>query len=409
MPRVVGVTETPIVVSGEGRAIPGAGASGTSQLRFELRLDDFVVLGAGSPIGAAYRDVSTVAVDQGRVLLAIGGTRLIAERLGAGLGTLVGTLRDRRARQLLSDRFIEVPDADSIDLVEYRADSEQGVAQLAYHPWGVALLPLDERLPWRLLRRADIAAVSAEPLKGRLKVDVTPRPGAPDARPIELLGLGLAVERERARLAGLRERALADAAAIVDRLTPGTPADVRNGAGRLLVDGRPVTPAELGAAWPDVEGAVLSDPTYARSYEQLVERAGGATQPSGRWISLAPRVPGKPDEHMCWFFVALPRDLVAFELVSGGSHATYLFRAGGDLAATVYDVSESLIDSRFLREPIYLPEQELADPERQRYRFAIAALPSLRAARARFAGRLIHVDDASWSRALDEAINTRGA
>ena len=37
-------------------------------------------------------------------------------------------------------------------LVEYRAAEEHGVAQIAYHPWGVALLPVDERRPWRLVQ-----------------------------------------------------------------------------------------------------------------------------------------------------------------------------------------------------------------------------------------------------------------
>ncbi len=112
---------------------------------------------------------------------------------------------------------------------------------------------------------------------------------------------------------------------------------------------------------------------------------------------------------MAWFFVALPQNLLAFELVSEGSHATYLFRAGDSLDAAVFDVSESLIDSRFLREPIYMTDADLAAPDNVRYRFAIAALPSLRAARARFVRRLIHTDDESWTASLDEAIKMGGA
>jgi hypothetical protein len=112
---------------------------------------------------------------------------------------------------------------------------------------------------------------------------------------------------------------------------------------------------------------------------------------------------------MAWFFVTLPGDVVAFELVSEGSHATYLFRAAGNPAAAVFDVSESLIDTRFLREPIYMTDAELGAAENQRYRFAIAALPSLRAARGRFVKRLIHTDAESWAASLDEAIKSEGA
>jgi hypothetical protein len=121
---------------------------------------------------------------------------------------------------------------------------------------------------------------------------------------------------------------------------------------------------------------------------------------------------------MSWFLVGLPGNLVAFELVSGGAHATYLYRvlpradyAGQDPAAltapltqAVFDVSECLIDTRFLREPIYLTQEQLTDPRFTRYRFAIAALPTLQAARWRFVGRLIHQDDATWNAALEDAI-----
>ena len=75
----------------------------------------------------------------------------------------------------------------------------------------------------------------------------------------------------------------------------------------------------------------------------------------------------------------------------------------------MFDISESLIDTRFLREPIYMTDTELSAPDNQRYRFAISALPSLRAARDRFAKRLIHTDAESWAKSLDKAITTEGA
>jgi hypothetical protein len=396
--NVVGVSDAPILVSGEGKVLPAQGTS--AAVRFELRPADFTVSSASRQLTANYRDVATIVVDQGRVLLDIGGTKLLAERLGDRLGTLVGTLRERRARQLLTDRLIDLPTADGIPLVEYESDGEHGVAQLAYYPWGVALIPVDERRPWRLVRRADIAAATADKGRGRVRVELTRRPSATDVRPIELLGLGLDAEREGARMARLRQGAFDDATAIIAQLVPNATSGDRDRTAALLVDGRPATADEIGGAWTALEPAVLAEPTYAATYAALRDRSRGG----GTWISLAPTKPNDPTAHMAWFFVSLPKDLVAFEMVSEGSHATYLFRANGDPAATVYDVSESLIDTRFLREPIYMTDQDLAAPDNQRYRFAIAALPSLRAARGRFVRRLIHADDESWATALDESI-----
>ena len=131
--------------------------------------------------------------------------------------------------------------------------------------------------------------------------------------------------------------------------------------------------------------------------------------------------PGNPDDARVWFLVGLPGNLVALELVSAGAHATYLFRVTpraafdartadpAHLAAAVREISEALVDSRFLREPMALPDDRLAEPRYLHYRLAIAALPSLAAARARFVARLVHADPASWAAALDDLIRWHGS
>ena len=67
------------------------------------------------------------------------------------------------------------------------------------------------------------------------------------------------------------------------------------------------------------------------------------------------------------------------------------------------------MDARFLREPIALPDDQLATPKGIRYRLALRALPSLAAARAAFVARLVHRDEASWTAALDDLISWHGA
>jgi hypothetical protein len=115
----------PVAITGEGRDLAAAGAA--RPVRVELDEAGFsLTLDGSAPIRAGYRDLATIAVDQGRVLLVVGEgrERLLIERLGAALGTLVGELRARRARQQLADRFIDVPPDDAIELVEYRAIDE---------------------------------------------------------------------------------------------------------------------------------------------------------------------------------------------------------------------------------------------------------------------------------------------
>jgi hypothetical protein len=378
-----------------------------------------VATGGEAPWEAAYRDVATVVVDDNAVLVQLGtgdgAERWILERCGSGQGALARGLRDGRLRQWLTDGLVMIADDEPVELVEVAglADgSPAGVGQLLYHRRGVALAPLDERLPRRRIRRADIGAVTATPESGSLRIEA---PGGM----VEFLRLGQATTSHAARWTTLRDSAMTDTSAIVTALLPDAPFEVRRRLTSVLREGHPADAASLGEGWEELERAVLTEPTFADSYWALVARAGGPA--ARRWLALAPEDPGAPDRPRIWFLVGLPGNLVAMELVSEGAHATYLFRVApratfeagaADPAAleeAVRDVSEALLDGRFLREPMALPEARLAEAPYLRYRLALRALPSLAAARSRFVARLVHRDPASWAAALDDLIAWHGA
>jgi hypothetical protein len=380
--------------------------------------------GGGAPIVAGYRDVAAVSVDGGTVTLDLGdasGTeRWILERFGAMTGRLARGLRDGRLRQRLADGLVQVdPDAE-IDLVEYEAPGEAGIAQLVYHDRGVVLAPLDERLPWRRVRRRDIGSVAVEPAVGGVAVggvgrSLPPVAGGPSVR---LLRLGAIAAVHHDRWTALRDGAAADAAAIVGGIVPDAPYGLRSAASRLLLDGRPIAAEAFGAGWSVLEAATLAVPPFDESYRVLRAIGGGDAAP--RWLAAAPEQAGSPQAPKVWFFVGLPGNLVAMELVSEGAHATYVFRVvprsawtgalpPGALEGAVEDVSEALVDARFLREPVALPAAQLAAPAALRYRLALAALPSLAAARARFVARLVHRDAASWEAAVRDLVAWHGS
>jgi hypothetical protein len=296
----------------------------------------------------------------------------------------------------------------------------------------VALVPLDERLPRFRNRRSDIGTVTSDRGTGRIRIEGA---GGPLGRgrvasgeagqaevvldAIELSGLGEMEESHRQRWTSLRDSAAADIAAILAARLADASFEIRRQAAAILREGWPADATMLGDAAAVVEASVLTDTVFAESYRTLVARAGGRAAP--RWIALAPNRPGSPDDARTWFLVGLPGNLVALELVSGGAHATYLFRVAprstfderrvdpAYLTAAVREISEALVDARFLREPMALPRDRLAEPRYLRYRLALAALPSLAAARARFVARIVHADPMSWAAALDDLIRWHGA
>ena len=400
-----------VALEGRGRLLPG-GTDAPARVTFG---DDACTLALGAETRIVpYRDVATIVVSQGATLLVLGtgpgAERFVLDRFGQAQGQLVRELRDRRFREQLADALIQASD-DPFDLVEYEAGDEHGVAQVAYHPWGVVLAPLDERLAWIRLRRGALASVEVDEANGRVTVTATGEPAR--ASRVVLPGLGERARLHGDRLMGLRRAAQEDAGRLIGALVPDAEYGVRQEAARILVDGRPARPADLPTAWPEVEAGVLVEPTFAASYQALRSKAGALAEL--RAIALAPASPGA-DEAKTWFFVPLPGNLVALELVSEGAHATYCFRvqpragyAGGPtsavaLADAVRDVSEALVDARFLREPMAIPDDVLRQPAYLRYRLALRVLPSLATARARFVARIVHRDEASWNVALDDLI-----
>lgn len=406
---------------GEARRSDGVAAPATVTLAPE---GFSIVMSGVPPVVAGYRDAIAVTVDAGSVRVRLGAgpgaETWLLERFGTQTGALARGLREGRLRQRLTDGLVELDAEAEVDLVEYEAPGEAGVGQLVYHDRGVVLAPVDERHAWKRVRRADIGAVTAEPATGGLRVESSGRSlvvGTGTAPALRLLRMGAVSTKHAQRWSALRDGTAADAAAIVGGLIPEASYAARATASALLLDGRPASPSMLGEAWAPLEQAVLGVPPFDESYRILRETGGGEAAP--RWLAAAPERPGAPETPKIWFFVGLPGNLVAMELVSEGAHATYLFRVvarasfggslpAGALDAAVADVSEALIDARFLREPIALPAVRLVEPAALRYRLALAALPSLAATRARFVARLVHRDADSWTAALRDVVTWHG-
>jgi hypothetical protein len=270
---------------------------------------------------------------------------------------------------------------------------------------------VDERATWIHYRRASISKVT---VTSPGEVTVEGEPGT-----LTLRGLGQAATRLHDTLEKLRDGAFDDAAAFVEQLLPDAPFGLRQKAGELLVDGRPTRPQEFSdSGWPIVETAVLGEPAFAESYDSLCQTAGAAAP---RWVAMSPVDPGGAEPKI-WFLIAMPGNLVALELVTAGAHATYFFRVmpraqykgespeklGIAAEQAVRDVSEALVDMRFLREPMALPADQLRLPKYLNYRLALAVLPSVAWARARFVARIVHRSPASWSTAVADLIRWHG-
>jgi hypothetical protein len=67
-----------------------------------------------------------------------------------------------------------------------------------------------------------------------------------------------------------------------------------------------------------------------------------------------------------------------------------------ELESFTKNIEHAMIDINFRREPIFLSENQLANPKYVQYRYAIAKMPSLKTLRNLFIGRVIHLSVEQW-------------
>lgn len=128
-----------------------------------------------------------------------------------------------------------------------------------------------------------------------------------------------------------------------------------------------------------------------------------------------------------WFLIPIysqdkskPGNTIAFETIGEKEtgRATYFFRILGreeyknaskeqidsQIDNIISQINRGLVSINFRREPIYLSEEKLAEPEYAKYKFSIAKIPEIKLMRDLFIGRVSHRDDEQWKQAVKDLL-----
>ncbi|MCJ7668059.1 MAG: hypothetical protein MUP04_07245 [Anaerolineae bacterium] len=121
-----------------------------------------------------------------------------------------------------------------------------------------------------------------------------------------------------------------------------------------------------------------------------------------------------------WFLIPIysmtqgePGNAIAMEATGGegGGKATYFFRIVSrkdypefkeieklhkEADDLIKRINRCMLDINFRREPIYLPDEKLEEPQYLKYKFAVQRLPGLQTLRHLFIGRVVHVSPEQW-------------
>ncbi|MCL5069972.1 MAG: hypothetical protein M1308_03630, partial [Actinobacteria bacterium] len=75
-----------------------------------------------------------------------------------------------------------------------------------------------------------------------------------------------------------------------------------------------------------------------------------------------------------------------------------------EIDGLIKKINKAMISINFRREPVYIEDDDLYDPKNVKYKFAIAKIPELRELRARFIGRVMHINPKSWKNNIEELL-----
>jgi hypothetical protein len=228
------------------------------------------------------------------------------------------------------------------------------------------------------------------------------------------------------RLADLMARAQAD----LKNLVPSLDALMLRRLSGLLKEGRAASRRAVEAIfppfWRELEQR-LAEVGLAESYAYLTKLALPELVRIGWKRGLLGDLTGQS----LFFLIPMlgqtggPSNAIAWEASAGEEEgkATYFFRIVGRLELSeltpmaLQQKAESFLDVlnrglaavNFRREPIYLTEDKLTQPQYTRYRYSLEAIPALRTLRMHFIGRVIHTSIEQWQKDTAELLQFNGS
>lgn len=215
--------------------------------------------------------------------------------------------------------------------------------------------------------------------------------------------------------------------AIIRELLPTAGPAVLRRASQLLKEGRAARRADIEALSPELWEQLVGhlDLAGVREEYDFLTSLGQADRIS---IGIKRGLMGDLTGEYVWFLVPIysedptrPGNAIVMEAASGEGEgrATYVFRmlsrgayargqgiAELDAAAdrALASINRCMQAVNFRREPIYLPERRLAEPQYAHYRYALNKLPALQELRRLFIGRVTHSAPAQWQNDITDLL-----
>lgn len=216
----------------------------------------------------------------------------------------------------------------------------------------------------------------------------------------------------------INELSLKVQSSLKELLPKADPSVIRRAA-RFMKEGKAARRNDLGSISPEL-WTELEKKLEVAGIKEEYDFLKSLAQKEKMCIGLKRGLLGDLTGEYIWFLIPIystnpkePGNAVAMEAISGegGGKATYFFRIVSrkdyfnfknieelhrEVDNFIKRMNRCMLAINFRREPIYLPDERLKEPQYQKYQFAIQKIPALRELRQLFIGRVIHSSPEQW-------------
>jgi hypothetical protein len=370
------------------------------------------------PLSVPYRDVVDAAPIDFTLRLALSsGETLTLFGLGYKYEDFVRVFSALRNEVLLKDLLMNESlrrtgvGVSLLHLDEAGRQLSTGRCQLRLYDTAVVLMP--ERGEFVRIPYSYISSAADEDHVLRLKTETGDQ--------FLLSGMGEDFDSVSGTLSAVMNELGLKAQASLKELVPDADPSVIRRAARFLKDGRAASRSDIESVspglWDELEKR-LELAGVKGEYEFLK----GMSRQQKLCIGMKRGLMGDLTGDYIWFLIPIygkgagePGNAVAMEASTGegGGRATYFFRIMGRAAyratedaqlldgetdTLVRNMNRCMLEINFRREPIYLPDSKLEEPQYVRYRYAVKKLQGLQILRNLYIGRVVHSSPDQWKK-----------
>lgn len=363
----------------------------------------------------SYREVIDLTPEDYQLKLFLGkGQELQISKLGYQYEDFVRIFTKLRNGTLLKDLLFQETlkksgfEADFMYLDKSGVEKQKGKAEFKFYQTSLVILP--ERGELLRIRFSDILELKTEDFQLIITDEADQK--------FIISKLGEKFDFFKETLRGCLDEISLNIQNFIKGIWPEIDFSTLNKISGLIKEGKAVNKKDIEGVSPEffkkLEMALMK--TEVREEYEFLKSMG---EQDKIYIGFKKGLMGGLTGDYFWFFIPVysedkskPGNAIALEATGEKEtgRATYFFRIvsrkeykeidkakiDGQIDDLILKINRGLSAINFRREPIYLPQEKLEEPEYARYKFSMAKIPEINLMRELFIGRVIHKDNKQW-------------